>query len=42
MKNYDRKKGDSQEYRPGDRVWLKGMNITTDQPIKKLNDKQHS
>jgi len=29
-RNYDKKKGDSREYRPGEKVWLEGTNITTD------------
>jgi len=33
-RNYDRKKGDSREYLPGERVWLEGTNITTDQRSK--------
>jgi hypothetical protein len=40
-RNYDRKKGDSREYTPGEKVWLEGTNITTNQPIKKLDDKRH-
>jgi len=40
-KNYDRKKGSSREYVPGEKVWLEGTNITTDRPIKKLDDKRH-
>jgi hypothetical protein len=40
-RNYDRKKGDSREYAPGDKVWLEGTNITTNRPIKKLDDKRH-
>jgi hypothetical protein len=38
-KAYDRKRGDPQEYKPGDKVYLEGTNITTDRPIKKLDDK---
>ena len=37
----DQKKTDSREYQPGDKVWLEGTNITTNRPIKKLNDKRH-
>jgi len=40
-RNYNKKKGDSREYKPGAKVWLEGTNITTDRPIKKLNDKRH-
>ena len=36
---YDRKREDSREYKPGDKVWLEGHNITTDRPSKKLDDK---
>lgn len=38
---YDRTKGISIEYKPGDKVWLEGKNITTDRPMKKLGDKRH-
>ena len=38
---YDKKKGESWEYQPGDKVYLEGTNITTDRPIKKLDDKCH-
>ena len=37
---YDKKRSNSIEYNPGDRVWLKGVNVTTDQPMKKLGDKR--
>jgi hypothetical protein len=39
--NYDRKKGDSCEYQIRDEVWLEGTNISTNQPIKKLDNKHH-
>ena len=39
--NYSTKKGPSQEYQIGDKVWLEGTNILTDWPIKKLDDKWH-
>ena len=29
-RNYDKKKGMSQEYMVGDKVWLEGTNISTD------------
>ena len=29
-KSYDRKRGDSHEYNPGDKVWLEGQNIPAD------------
>jgi transposase InsO family protein len=38
---YDKKKGESREYQPGERVYLEGTNITTDRPIGKLGDKRH-
>ena len=38
---YDRKKGESREYQPRDKVYLEGTNITTDRPIKKFDDKRH-
>jgi len=38
---YDRKRSPSQEYKPGDKVWLEGQNITTDRPSKKLDDKRY-
>jgi hypothetical protein len=40
-KAYNRKKGESRECQPRDKVYLEGTNITTDRPIKKLDDKQH-
>jgi hypothetical protein len=39
---YDRKRGDSWEYNPGDKVYLEGTNITMDRPIKKLDKKRHN
>jgi hypothetical protein len=38
---YDKKKGESREYQPRDKVYLEGTNITTDRPIKKFDDKRH-
>jgi hypothetical protein len=38
---YDRKKGDLGMYNPRDKVYFKGTNITTNRPIKKLDDKQY-
>jgi hypothetical protein len=32
---YDRNRGESQEYKKGDKVWLEWTNITTDRPAKK-------
>ena len=40
-KYYDRKRSDARDYKPGDKVWLKGYNITTDRPSKKLDDKRY-
>jgi hypothetical protein len=31
-RNYNQKKGESQEYKPGDKVWLEGTKRTTDRP----------
>ena len=36
---YDWTKGESIQYKKGDKVWLKVTNITTKYPIKKLNNK---
>ena len=41
-KFYDRKRGDSHEYNPGDKVWLEGQNIPADRPSKKVDDKRYS
>ena len=38
---YDRKRGESRDYKVGDRVWLEGYNIKTDRPMKKLEDKRY-
>ena len=37
-KQYDKKRGKEIDYKVGDKVWLEGMNITTDRPMKKLGD----
>ena len=39
--NYNKKKGRSQECKIGKKVWLEGTNISTDWPIKKLDNKWH-
>ena len=39
---YDRKRRDSWEYNPRDKVYLEGTNITMDRPIKKLDKKRHN
>ena len=39
-KYYDKKHSKSREYKSGDMVWLEAMNITTDQPSKKLDEKR--
>ncbi len=36
---YDRKRTEAVEYKKGDKVWLEKTNLSTDQPMKKLNDK---
>jgi len=38
---YDCKRNATQDYKPGDKVWLEGYNITTDRPSKKLDDKRY-
>ena len=38
---YDRKRGEFREYKPKDKVWLKGQNIPTDRLLKKLKDKRY-
>ena len=40
-RHYDAHKKVAREYKKGDQVWLEGMNIKTDRPMKKLNHKQH-
>ena len=40
-KYYDRNRKESVEYKPGDKVWLEGTNITTDRPSKKLGDMRY-
>ncbi len=37
---YDRKRTDAVEYKAGDKVWLEGTNLSTDRPMKKLDDKR--
>ena len=36
---YDQTKGESIQYKKGDKVWLEATNITTKYLIKKLNNK---
>ena len=36
---YDRTKGESIQYKKGDKVWLEATNVTTKYPMKKLNNK---
>ena len=36
---YNWTKGESIQYKKGDKVWLKATNITTKYPIKKLNNR---
>ena len=38
---YDRRKGESIQYKPGDQVLLEGKNISSDRPMKKLDDKRY-
>jgi len=39
---YDRWKGNNLGFKAGDLVWLKAMNLTTDEPSLKLTSKRHS
>jgi hypothetical protein len=39
---YDKRKADAVVYKPGDKVWLEGTNISTKRPAKKLDDKLYS
>ena len=36
---YDQTKGESIQYKKGDKVWLKATNVTTKHPMKKLDNK---
>lgn len=38
---YDQRRGPSQEYKPGDKVMLEGVNISSTRPMKKLGDKRY-
>ena len=38
---YDRRKGESIQYKPGDQVLLEGKNISSDRLTKKLDDKHY-
>src|SRR6266852_3464126 len=40
-KQYDKRKQQSQNYQPGDKVWVDGKEITTDRPTKKLDDRRY-
>jgi hypothetical protein len=35
---YDKQRKDGCDYQKGDRVWVDGKEITTDRPMKKLDD----
>ncbi len=35
---YDRKRTEAMEYKEGDKVWLEGTNLSTDRPMKKLDN----
>ena len=39
-KYYDKHRSNSREYSTGDMVWLDGHNITSERPMKKLDDKR--
>jgi hypothetical protein len=38
---YDQKRGEDPGYKPGDKVYLSGKNLTTHRPMEKLDDKRH-
>ena len=38
---FDKHRSESRDYKPGDLVWLEGMNIKTQRPAKKLDHLQH-
>ena len=38
-KYYDKRRNESRQYKAGDLVWLEGTNLTTERPMKKLDDK---
>jgi hypothetical protein len=38
---YDKQRKDSRDYQQGDRVWIDGKEITTDRPMKKLDDRRY-
>jgi hypothetical protein len=38
---YDKRKADAVVYKPGDKVWLEGTNISTKRPAKKLDNKHY-
>src|SRR5713101_6291600 len=40
-KQYDKGKQLSQDYHPGDKVWVDGKEITTDRPTKKLDNRRY-
>ena len=39
---YDEGRQDAPEYQVGDKVYLEGSNISTNRPLKKLDDRQYS
>ncbi|GJE98641.1 chromo domain-containing protein [Phanerochaete sordida] len=40
-KFYDRGRKEGREYKVGEKVWLEGINIRTDRPMKKLDNKRY-
>lgn len=38
-KHYDKHRRIGTDYKVGDKVWLEGTNLSTDQPMAKLGDK---
>ena len=39
-RNFDKHRTELKEYKVGDKVWLEGVNVKMDRPMKKLDDKQ--
>ena len=41
-KYYDKGRQDVPQYQVGDKVYLEGLNVTTDRPSKRLEDRHYS
>ena len=40
-RHYDKHQSESVEYKVGDKVWLEGTNLSSERPMKKLDNKRH-